>query len=109
MATKLTTDEERRAWLQLRRLAGERDKAEYERNQLRRQLLGAIASGPDWPGPPLQELKARLEAATATWHALVDEIRDLHDADRPPSVISTPPPVLGGVQLTHVPVMRVRR
>jgi hypothetical protein len=106
---KLRTDDERRAWLQLRRLTGERAKVEDERDQLRRQLLGAIASGPDWPGPRPQELKARLQAVTATWGALTDEIRAVHDAGRPPSVISTPPPVIGGILQTHVPIMRVRR
>jgi hypothetical protein len=93
----------------LSRLTGERNKVEHEQHQVRRQLLGAIASGPDWPGQPLQELNERLKAATATWTALTEEIRTIHDADRPPSVISTPPPVLGGVQVTHVPIMRVRR
>jgi hypothetical protein len=108
MVAKPHTDEERRAWLRLSKLTGERNKVEQERHQLRRQLLGAIASGPDWPGPPLQELRERLQVASATWAALTEEIRSIHDAGRPPSVISTPPPVIGGVQITHVPVMRIR-
>jgi hypothetical protein len=108
-AVKPRSDDERRTWLRLSKLTGERDKAEDERNQLRRQLLGAIASGPDWPGPPMQELRERLQAATATWNALIEEIRAIHDADRPPSVISKPPPIIGGILQTHVPVMRTRR
>jgi hypothetical protein len=106
---KPRTDEERRTWLQLRRLTRDRDTVEHERDQLRRQLLGAIASGPDWPGPPLQELKERLTAATAAWGALADEIRNIHDADHPPSTISQPPPILGGIVQTNVPIMRVRQ
>jgi hypothetical protein len=106
---KPRTDDERRRWLRLRQLTGERDKVEDERNQLRRQLLGAIASGPDWPGLPMPELKQRLRAANATWNALVEEIRDIHDADRPPPTISRSPPILGGILQTQVPVMRVRR
>jgi hypothetical protein len=109
MTVKLRTDEERRTWLQLCRLTGERDKLEHEQSQLRRQVWGAIVSGPDWLGPPLPELRERLTAVTATWVSLTEEIRDIHDADRPPTVIRKPPPVIGGVQLTHVPVMRVRR
>jgi hypothetical protein len=109
MIAKLHTDEERRTWLRLRQLTGARDKAEHERDQLRRQLLGAIASGPDWPGPPPQELRARIQAVTATWSALVDEIRHIHDGGRPPSTISRAPPIIGGILRTSVPTMRIRR
>jgi hypothetical protein len=109
MTAKPRTDDDRRRWLQLSRLTGERNKIERERDQLRRQLLGAIASGPDWSGPPPQELRERLQAVTATWAALTEEIRSVHDAERPPSVISRPPPVIGGILQTHVPVMRTRR
>jgi hypothetical protein len=108
MTTKLHSDEDRRAWLQLRQLTGERDRVADERDRLRRQLFGAIASGPAWPGEPLPELKARLETVTKAWHALLDEIQAVHDGNRPPPVISTPPPVIGGVLRTQVPVMRMR-
>jgi hypothetical protein len=109
MATKLRTDEERQAWLQLRRLTGERDRVADERDQLRRQIMGANASGPAWPGPPPQELRARLQAVTATWSALTEEIRVLHDGGRPPSTISRAPPIIGGILRTSVPTMRIRR
>jgi hypothetical protein len=110
MDAKPCTDADRRRWLELCRLTGERDRIADERDQLRRQLRGAVASGADWPGLPPQELRERLQAATATWAALVDQIRTLHDVDRPPaSTISTPPPVLGGIVQVGVPVMRIKR
>jgi hypothetical protein len=109
MDAKPRTDEERRAWLRLSKLTGERDKVADERDRLRRQLRGAVASGADWPGPPPQELRGRLEAADASWAALVDEIRNIHDAGRPLSAISRPPPVIGGIVQVGVPIMRVRR
>jgi hypothetical protein len=109
MTAKLRTDDERRTWLRLNKLTGERNRVEREHDQLRRQLLGAIASGPDWPGQPLQELKARLEIVTATWGALSEEIRRAHDGDRPPIVIPQSPPTVGGVLQVGVLVMRVKR
>jgi hypothetical protein len=109
MTVKPRTDEERRTWLRLCRLTGERDKLEHEQSQLRRQVLGAIVSGPDWPGPPLRELNGRLRAASSAWAALVDEIRRAHDGDRPPMVIPQSPPTVGGVLQVGVLAMRVKR
>ena len=42
MPSKPRTDEERRAWLQLSRLKGERDRLQHERDQLRQQLMAAL-------------------------------------------------------------------
>jgi hypothetical protein len=109
MAAEPRTDDERRAWLQLRRLTRERDEVADERDQLRRQLLGAIAAGSAWPGEPVPELREHLQAVSATWSALTEEIRRVHDADRPPSTISRAPPVIGGIVQTNVPIMRVRQ
>jgi hypothetical protein len=109
MSAKPTTDDERRTWLRLRQLSGERDRAADERNQLRLQLRGAAFAGPAWPGPPVPELRARLEMANATWNRLVDEIRNIHDADRPPSLINRVGPPLGGILRPNVPIMRVGR
>jgi hypothetical protein len=109
MDAKPPTDDERRAWLQLRHLTAERDRVAAERDQLRRQLRGALYSGPGWPGQPVPELKERLATATAAWHRLVDEIHRTVDGNRPPSTIPMAPPVLGGILQTGVPVMRVRR
>ena len=107
---KPRTDDERRAWLRLSKLKGERDKLEHERHQLRHQLMGAIFSGPSWPGPPLQELKERIAAVTRQWNAVISRIREIYDAGRPPSAL--PPSqqsfVLGGQQEVGVPMVRVR-
>ena len=42
MPSKPRTDEERRAWLQLSRLKGARDRLQHERDQLRQQLMAAL-------------------------------------------------------------------
>ena len=107
---KPRTDEERRTWLQLSKLKSERDKLEHERDQLRGQLRAALVSGEYWTGPPAKELDAHLKAAIKQWNATVEEIRQIHDAGRPPSTLPPSPRslIIGGRQEIGVPVMRVR-
>ena len=110
MAAKPRTDEERRTWLQLSKLKSERDKLEHERHQLRRQLHAAISSGEYWQGPPQQELNERLEAVTRQWNAVINQIREIYDARRPPSALPSSQQsfVLGGRQEIGVIMTRLR-
>jgi hypothetical protein len=104
------TDNERRFELKRLRLVGERDQLANERDRLRRELLGALAmAGSNWrQDPRCLDLKQRLEAVAADWNEVIAELRRLDAEHAPPAVNTRPPPVIGGVQITHVPIMRVR-
>jgi hypothetical protein len=108
---KPPTDTERRAALRRLRLVGERDQLAHERDRLRRELLAALVlAGSSWrQDPRCLDLKKRLEAVAADWSEVITELRRL-DAERSPPIVDTrPPPVIGGILQTHVPVVRTRR
>ena len=103
------TDEERRTELRLLQLKGEQGRLQHERDRLRQQLMGALFfSGPQGPSP--QELKERIAAVTRQWNAVINQIREIYDAGRPPSAL--PPSqqsfVLGGRQEIGVIMTRLR-
>jgi hypothetical protein len=107
---KPRTDDERRFELKRLRLCGERDQLAHQRDQLRRELLAALVlAGSSWrQDPRCLDLKQRLEAIAADWSEVITELRRL-DAERSPPIVNTrPPPVIGGVVQTYVPIMRFR-
>jgi hypothetical protein len=108
---KSRTDTERRFELKRLRLCRELDQFANERDRLRRELLGVLAmAGSSWrQDPRCLDLKKRLEAVAADWSEVITELRRL-DAERSPPIVDTrPPPVIGGILQTHVPVVRTRR
>jgi hypothetical protein len=109
MIAKLQTDDDRRAALKRSRLVGEQQQLETERNQLRGQFRGAAYAGSAWPGLPVSELKIRLEAVERTLREVLAGIRRLDAEGQPPSMLSRPPPVLGGVLQVGVPAVRIKR
>jgi hypothetical protein len=110
MVAKPCTDTERRFELKRLRLCGERDQLQQERDRLRREMLAALMlAGSNWrQDARCLDLKKRLEAVAADWNEAIAELQR-HDAERsPPAVDAGPPPVIGGVLQTHVPMMRIR-
>jgi hypothetical protein len=108
---KPRTDAERRAALRRLRLIGERDQLANERDRLRRELLAALVlAGSNWrQDPRCLDLRQRIDAVAADWNEVITELRR-HDAEHsPPAVDTRPPPILGGVLQSHVPVMRIRQ
>ena len=108
MPSKPRTDEERRAWLQLSRLKGERDRLQHERDQLRQQLMAALSLGDLWPGIPAQELRDRLTATVDAWEATVAGIRAVDAARRGSAPVRVPEPIIGGRQEIGVIMTRIR-
>jgi hypothetical protein len=110
-AVKPPTDTERRFELKRLRLCGERDQFAHERDRLRREMLAALVmAGSNWrQDARCLDLKQRLEAVAADWNEVVAELRRLDAEHSPPAVAPRPPPVIGGILQTHVPVMRTRR
>jgi hypothetical protein len=107
---KPRTDDERRFELKRVRLVGERDQLAHERDRLRRELLAALVlAGSSWrQDPRCLDLKKRLEAVAADWSEVITELRRLDAEHSPPAAATRPPPVVGGILQTHVPVMRTR-
>jgi hypothetical protein len=108
---KLRDDAERRAALRRLRLVGEKDQLAHERARLHRELLAALVlAGSNWrQDARCLDLRQRIDAVAADWNEVITELRR-HDAEHsPPAVDTRPPPILGGVLQSHVPVMRIRQ
>ena len=105
---KLRTDAERRAELKRMRLVAERGQLEAERKLLRAELLGALAAADaNWrQDERVLSLRSRLGRVERDWREVVEELRVLDT--RPVEPPAPVPPILGGVQITNLPVMRIR-